>query len=131
MVALHPEFVVDKKAAKKAVILPFAEWRRLMEEIEELEDIRAYDKAKGRSRRRPAFRGSGQANPRQSEEMTYSVFIRRSAQRSLAQIPSPFPITCKPEARRAMRRRSLTRAAAADILAPHPSGVEHYPVVQW
>ncbi|MGO8704204.1 MAG: hypothetical protein ACLQVA_10315 [Candidatus Brocadiia bacterium] len=46
MVALHPEFVVDKKAAKKAVILPFAEWRRLMEEIEELEDIRAYDKAK-------------------------------------------------------------------------------------
>ena len=40
MVALHPEFVVDKKAAKKAVILPFAEWQRLMEEIEELEDIR-------------------------------------------------------------------------------------------
>ena len=37
MVALHPEFVVDKKAAKKAVILPFAEWQRLMEEIEELE----------------------------------------------------------------------------------------------
>ncbi len=46
MVALHSEFVVDKKAAKKAVILPFAEWQRLMEEIEELEDIRAYDKAK-------------------------------------------------------------------------------------
>jgi len=46
MVALHPEFVVDKKAGKRAVILPFAEWQRLMEEIEELEDIRAYDKAK-------------------------------------------------------------------------------------
>ena len=46
MVALHPEFVVDEKAAKKAVILPFAEWQRLMEEVEELEDIRAYDKAK-------------------------------------------------------------------------------------
>jgi PHD/YefM family antitoxin component YafN of YafNO toxin-antitoxin module len=46
MVPLHPEFVVDKKAARKAVILPFAEWQRLMEEIEELEDIRAYDKAK-------------------------------------------------------------------------------------
>jgi len=45
MVALHPEFVVDKKSAKKAVLLPFAEWQRLMEEIEELEDIRAYDKA--------------------------------------------------------------------------------------
>ena len=46
MVSLHPEFVVDKKAARTAVLLPFAEWQRLMEEIEELEDIRAYDKAK-------------------------------------------------------------------------------------
>ena len=46
MVALHPEFVVDEKAEKKAVLVPFAEWQRLMEEMEELEDIRAYDKAK-------------------------------------------------------------------------------------
>jgi PHD/YefM family antitoxin component YafN of YafNO toxin-antitoxin module len=46
MVTLHPEFVVDEKAQKKAVLLPIAEWQRLMEEIEELEDIRAYDKAK-------------------------------------------------------------------------------------
>jgi hypothetical protein len=46
MVALHPEFVVNQKAQKKAVLLPIAEWRRLMEDIEELEDIRAYDKAK-------------------------------------------------------------------------------------
>ncbi len=31
---------------KKAVVLPIAEWRQLMEQLEELEEIRAYDKAK-------------------------------------------------------------------------------------
>jgi PHD/YefM family antitoxin component YafN of YafNO toxin-antitoxin module len=48
MPALHPTFVVDHKDRKKAVIVPFAEWRRLMEAVEELEEIRAYDKAKTR-----------------------------------------------------------------------------------
>ena len=42
----HPEYIVDEKANKKAVIIPFSQWQRLMEEIEELEDIRAYDKSK-------------------------------------------------------------------------------------
>ena len=48
MHALHPNFVVDHKDQKKAVIVPFSEWRRLMDAVEELEDIRAYDKAKAR-----------------------------------------------------------------------------------
>lgn len=48
MHAMHPNFVVDDKDRKKAVIVPYAEWRRLMEAVEELEDIRAYDKAKAR-----------------------------------------------------------------------------------
>lgn len=46
MFTVHPEFIMDEKAEKKAVILPFAEWQHLMEEVEELEDIRAYDRAK-------------------------------------------------------------------------------------
>ena len=48
MLALHPEFVVNDKAEKKAVLLPFGRWQRLMEDIEELEDIRAHDKAKAK-----------------------------------------------------------------------------------
>lgn len=48
MQTLHPTFVVDHKDQKKAVIVPIAEWQRLMEVVEELEDIRAYDKAKAR-----------------------------------------------------------------------------------
>lgn len=46
MLTVHPDFVVDEKARKKAVIVPLIEWQQLMEEIEELEDIRAHDKAK-------------------------------------------------------------------------------------
>jgi hypothetical protein len=46
MVSIHPEFVVDEKAHKKAVILPFREWKSLMEDLAELEDIRSYDQAK-------------------------------------------------------------------------------------
>ena len=46
MIALHPEYVVDQKKHKKAVIIPFNEWENLISEIEELDDIRAYDIAK-------------------------------------------------------------------------------------
>ncbi len=46
MSTFHPEYVVDAENRKKAVVIPISEWRQLMEEIDELEDIRAYDKAK-------------------------------------------------------------------------------------
>ncbi len=46
MVAIHPEFVIGEKNEKKAVMLPFAEWQQIMEELEELEDIRSLDEAK-------------------------------------------------------------------------------------
>lgn len=40
------QFVVDDNGEKKAVILDIAEYRKLLEEAEELEAIRAYDEAK-------------------------------------------------------------------------------------
>jgi len=46
MVTVHPEYVVDKDKHPKAVLLPISEWEQVMEELEELDDIRAYDKAK-------------------------------------------------------------------------------------
>lgn len=46
MLTMHPEYVVDEKARKKAVLVSFDEWQQLMEAIEELDDIRAYDQAK-------------------------------------------------------------------------------------
>jgi hypothetical protein len=43
---LNHEFLVDTDGKRKAVIIPINEWKRLMEELEELDDIKAYDKAK-------------------------------------------------------------------------------------
>ena len=39
-------YVVDENGARVGVILPIEEYRKLMEELEELESIRAYDAAK-------------------------------------------------------------------------------------
>jgi len=43
MVAVHPQYIVDEKEQRKAVILPESEWKLILGELEELEDIRAYD----------------------------------------------------------------------------------------
>ena len=49
MVSVHPEYVVDKDKHPKAVILPVFEWEQVMNDLEELDDIRAYDEAKASS----------------------------------------------------------------------------------
>lgn len=49
MVALHPEFVLDEDKHTKAVLLPFPEWEKVVAELEELDDIRAFDTIKSSS----------------------------------------------------------------------------------
>jgi hypothetical protein len=49
MFAIHPEYVTDEKLNKKAVIVPFVEWTKILEILEEFEDIQAYDAAKKNS----------------------------------------------------------------------------------
>jgi PHD/YefM family antitoxin component YafN of YafNO toxin-antitoxin module len=46
MVTVHPDYVVDEKQNKKSVILSLEDWEHIVEELEELDDIRAYDEAK-------------------------------------------------------------------------------------
>lgn len=41
-----PRFIVDDHGKKSAVILDMVEYKRLLEEAEELDAIRAYDAAK-------------------------------------------------------------------------------------
>ena len=48
MLTVHPEIVIDRQQKPRAVLLPYAEWNRVMADMEELEDIRAYDRAKAR-----------------------------------------------------------------------------------
>lgn len=45
MVAIHPQYVVDEKEQRQAVILPESEWKQILDDLEELDDIRAYDTA--------------------------------------------------------------------------------------
>ena len=46
MDSVHPQYVVDENQRRTAVLVPAAEWERILEDLEELDDIRAYDKAK-------------------------------------------------------------------------------------
>lgn len=45
-VILNPQYVVDSEHSTRAVMLSIEEWNQVLEELEELEDIRAYDAAK-------------------------------------------------------------------------------------
>jgi hypothetical protein len=49
MITIHPEFFVDEKQNRKMVLLPLLEWDKILADLDELDDIRAYDAAqKGR-----------------------------------------------------------------------------------
>ena len=45
MIAVHPQYIKDT-AGKNLVILPQKEFDSIMEELEDLEDVRLYDEAK-------------------------------------------------------------------------------------
>lgn len=46
MLTLHPQYIKDTKGEESLVILPAKEFETLMEELEDLEDIKLYDEAK-------------------------------------------------------------------------------------
>ncbi len=43
---MKTQFITDDKGKKLAVILPIKDYNEMIEELEELEDIKLYDKAK-------------------------------------------------------------------------------------
>lgn len=43
---LHPQFVTDSNGKAVSVLLPMKEFQSILEELEELDDIKLYDKAK-------------------------------------------------------------------------------------
>jgi PHD/YefM family antitoxin component YafN of YafNO toxin-antitoxin module len=46
MLTVHPEIVIGRNRKPRAVLLPYSEWNRILADMEELDDIRAYDRAK-------------------------------------------------------------------------------------
>jgi PHD/YefM family antitoxin component YafN of YafNO toxin-antitoxin module len=46
MLTVHPQYITDNTGKKISVILPLKDFKAIMEELEELEDIKLYDEAK-------------------------------------------------------------------------------------
>jgi len=43
-----PQFLTDEKGKRTSVVLPLKQFEEILDELEELEDIRTYDAAKAR-----------------------------------------------------------------------------------
>ncbi len=46
MLTIHPQYITDHSGEKISVVIPIQEFNNLMEELEDLEDVRLYDEAK-------------------------------------------------------------------------------------
>jgi hypothetical protein len=46
MLTVHPQYIKDADGKQSLVVLPIEEFDILMEELEDVEDIRLYDEAK-------------------------------------------------------------------------------------
>lgn len=49
MQTINPQYITDNSGKKISVIIPLHEFNSILEELEELEDIRLYDNAKSSS----------------------------------------------------------------------------------
>ena len=45
MNAIHPQYIIDKDGKKMSVVIPLDEYEQILEELDELDDIRLFDKA--------------------------------------------------------------------------------------
>jgi hypothetical protein len=48
MLTLNPQFITDKKGKKLSVVFSMKEYNRLLEEMEDIEDVKLYDEAVSR-----------------------------------------------------------------------------------
>lgn len=48
MLSLHEKYIIDENGKKTAIVLSYTEWQKVLNILEEYEDILAYDKAKSR-----------------------------------------------------------------------------------
>ena len=46
MIAIKPQYIIDNQGKKISAILPIKQFKSLLENLEELEDIRLYDESK-------------------------------------------------------------------------------------
>lgn len=46
MIQFHEQYLVDEEGNRKAIVVPISSWQQILEALDELDDIRAYDEAK-------------------------------------------------------------------------------------
>ncbi|MCX6324024.1 MAG: hypothetical protein NTZ41_07475 [Sphingobacteriales bacterium] len=46
MLTIHPQYITDSKGKKISAVLAMKDFKAIMEELEELEDIKLFDEAK-------------------------------------------------------------------------------------
>ena len=47
--ALHPQDITDERGNRVSVVLSIKQWQEVLDELEELDDIRLYDEVKARN----------------------------------------------------------------------------------
>jgi hypothetical protein len=52
---MHTQFITDDKGNKKAVILSMKDYKKMIEDLEDLDDIRLYDEAKAKKEKSISF----------------------------------------------------------------------------
>lgn len=55
MLLLHPQYIIDETQTQKAVVIQINEWQKIIQHLEMLDDIEAYDKAKKTSNETTSF----------------------------------------------------------------------------
>ena len=46
--SIHPQYITDEHGKRVSVVLPIQQWQQVLEELEELDDIKLYDDVKAR-----------------------------------------------------------------------------------
>lgn len=80
-------FITDQKGKKISAVLPIKAYKQMLEELEELEDIRAYDKAKAK-KEKPILLSDAVQQRRKKQKPEYTVLILPSVQKQLDKLPN-------------------------------------------
>ena len=67
-------FITDEKGKKISAVLPIQLYQRLLEELEELKDIRAYDKAKAKKEKPIPLRDAIRERRKRQKALVYSPY---------------------------------------------------------
>ncbi|MEZ0611564.1 hypothetical protein ACAW74_23840 [Fibrella sp. WM1] len=47
--SFHPQYITDEQGHRVSVVVPIQQWQAMLDELEELDDIRLYDEVKARN----------------------------------------------------------------------------------